>query len=105
MIVETEPFISPEGTSYEFSEFEKRVVQGLINGWDYQTFRENDIRICQIDDAKKKLSKEFGGSPAIGGFFLAIREMVRQAMQEEGIVELNLDALPSRLAANGKLIP
>lgn len=92
MTVEAKPFAPPQETSHKFEDLEVNVVQGLINGWDHESFRERDIRVYQINDVKKKLAKEFGGSILIGGFYLAIREMVKQDL-------LNLDELPSRLTA------
>lgn len=90
---ETKPLtLLRERAAYEFSEFQVSVAQGLINGWDRKTFKENNIRTWQIDQLKDKLAEEFCGFTTIGGFFLAIREMVRQEL-------LDLHELPERLAA------
>ncbi|OGD89524.1 hypothetical protein A3I56_01225 [Candidatus Roizmanbacteria bacterium RIFCSPLOWO2_02_FULL_43_10] len=75
-----------------FSDEEVTVVQGRIDGWSHREFfRTAKIGGWEVSNLIHRLEKRFAGKATANGFFMAIKEMIRQN-------KLNLEKLPQALA-------
>ena len=94
MVLErTAPVLSPKEVSQpHFSDEEITVVQGRIEGWSHREFfRTARIGGWEVSNLIHRLEKRFAGKATANGFFMAIKEMIRQN-------KLNLEKLPQALA-------